>query len=96
MDYRRGFETPNRTLPFFLVVSLLIAVGSFAAAWGLEMPKAAPFLLWMQAAWVALFIVSIFRLRRRALWLLIGLPFVLFWLPAILLFGCSWGPYACV
>jgi hypothetical protein len=86
----------NRPLLPFLLVSLLIAGCGFAAPWRFDPHKAIPFFLWMQAAWGLLFVVSIFIIHRRALWLLIGLPFVLYWMPAVLFFGCAWGPYACV
>jgi hypothetical protein len=96
MSYRHGLRRAEWTFLFFLVLSLLIAVCGFVAPWRFDMHKAIPFFLWMQAAWVVLFIVSVFWLRRRAFWLLMGLPFVLFWMPVVLLFGCAWGPYACV
>ena len=80
----------------FLLLSLLIAGCGFAAPWRFDAHKAIPFFLCMDAVWGALFIVAAFLLRGRALWLLIGLPFVLYWMPAVLTLGCAWGPYACV
>ncbi len=86
----------NRPLVPFLLLSLVVAGCGFAAPWRFDLHKAIPFFLWVQATWGVLLIVSIFALHLRALWLLIGLPFVLYWMPTVLPFGCAWGPYACV
>jgi hypothetical protein len=96
MNYPRDFQRGNRTLLSFLLPSLLIALCGFAPPWHFDGHKAIPFFLWMDNTWAAVFIISVFFLRRRALWLLVALPFVLFWVPAVLFFGCAWGPYACV
>lgn len=44
---------------------------------------------WMfSVVWLALFIVGLFVLGKRGLWLLVGLPFAMFWPVA---FGLLWG-----
>jgi hypothetical protein len=30
------------------------------------------------------------------LWLLVALPFLLFWILPVMMMGCAYGPYACV
>ena len=96
MGLKRENRTANRQLLLFLSASLLIAGCGFAAPWLFDAHWAVPFALWMDLAWVAVLIISIFRLRRCSLWIVVGLPLVLFWLPSILTLGCAWGPYACV
>ncbi len=47
--------------------------------------------IWIAWLWIALFVTAIFLYRMRALWLLLGGPFVLFW-PCMWIFvarGCS-------
>jgi hypothetical protein len=48
-----------------------------------------PASLAFSGAWVATFLLSIFILRWRALWLLVGAPFALFWPMLFVLFSVA-------
>jgi hypothetical protein len=47
--------------------------------------------------WIAFLFIAIFRFRRRGLWLLIGLPFALYWpfIAFLILWGCAHDPQSC-
>jgi hypothetical protein len=94
--FRDTHYNPNCRLLPFLLVSLLIAICGFAAVWRFDAHKAVPFYFWMWVAWGTWFLVSAIWLRLRVLWLLVALPFLLFWILPVMMMGCAYGPYACV
>ncbi len=53
--------------------------------------------LFLGACWLVLFVVGLFKFRKRGLWLLFGLPFVLFWPYVIFMIvsGCAHDIKAC-
>jgi hypothetical protein len=81
-ERRRGFA-------LWLVVSLLVAATGFwwgpgrwlAFAGPNDVPTSEILSLCIKIGWLwlATFVVAVVAYRRRALWLIVGAPFVLFW-----------------
>ncbi len=100
--YPVGLSEPHVSDPGFrrfrlaLASSLVLAAAAFVAPFRGDPHWAIPFSLWMQGIWLILFITNTLLLRRRALWFLLEIPVVFYWLLPAMLFGCAWGPYACV
>ena len=48
--------------------------------------------------WVGVAVFAFFRLRKRALWLLLGLPFTFFWVFVLIMiaYRCGQDPKACI
>jgi hypothetical protein len=58
-------------------VSFLVAVAAFVGPFIMDSAARVSFLLAM--CWLVLSAVALFRFRKKGLWLLIGLPFTLYW-----------------
>jgi hypothetical protein len=73
-----------------------VALAAFVPPWIFASHSAIPFSLVMEVVWLGLLVVGLIFFRPRSLWLLFEVPVVFFRLfPALLLYGCAWGPYAC-
>jgi hypothetical protein len=79
-----------------LIGSLVLAIAAFIPPWLFDWLWAIPLCLVLQAGWLLPFVISSIVLRRRSLWFLLEVPLTFFWLLPAMLFGCAWGPYACV
>jgi hypothetical protein len=78
--------------------SLIVAILAFVPPWFFNPHWALPLSLFMQAIWLIVFGNAIYSYRRRALWLLLSLPFAFSWtitIPAMMM-GCVWGAAAYV
>ena len=77
----RRVELRNREFWLMLVVSLVMGV---AAIWPIRsMPADYHAIFWrsfpIAGFWLLLLVAALFRHRKKALWLLLGLPLVLYW-----------------
>jgi len=93
----------HSSLQKFLVISFILALVIFTIPWlvrGGDISMAAGVTLSEVGSvlWIGMVVFGFFRLRKRALWLLLGLPFAFFWvvLGIVIAYHCGHDPKACI